>query len=176
LDLFFKIEQEGFHKILSKFKLKESERVKAKWNDEVSTGDFWVIPLVRKRWNLLSTGDEKVEYEDYFVAKYLTSKQDLKLLSVGCGTGSRERKFAQKNVFKEITGIDVAKNAVEKAKKLSLERGFNHVHYICGDFTKQSFDKEYFDVILFSSSLHHFDRIHEFLSSRVLPLLKKDGF
>lgn len=117
-----------------------------------------------------------MEYEDYFVSKYLTSKHDLKLLSVGCGTGSRKRKFAQKNVFKEIIGIDVAKNAVEEAKKLSLEKGYRQVQYICGDFTKQSFDKEYFDVILFNSSLHHFDQIHEFLSSRVLPLLKKDGF
>lgn len=176
VDLFYKIEQKGLQKILSKFKLKESERVKAKWNDEISTGDFWVIPSVRKRWNRLSTGDENVEYEDYFVTRYLEEKRDLKLLSVGCGTGSRERKFAQKQVFSEITGIDVAKNAVDEAARLAEEKGFSHVHYICGDFTKQTFEKTHFDVILFNSSLHHFNHIHDFLQYHVLPLLKPDGY
>src|SRR5690606_22272942 len=49
------------------------------------------------------------------------------------------------------------------------------IEYIAGDFFKMEFEKESFDVILFSSSLHHFNDIGNFLKNYIKPLLKDKG-
>jgi len=49
------------------------------------------------------------------------------------------------------------------------------ITYHIRDFRKFPFEKESFDVVLISSSLHHFDNLNTFLSTNVKPLLKKGG-
>src|SRR5688572_3130773 len=109
IDLFYKVKQKGFRDLLSKLHLSDQARTISKWNTAIGTSsDFWIIPEVRRRWNEKCTGDPDLEYEDYVVSKYLTERSGLRMLSIGCGTGSRERKFGRHPNFGLIEGIDMA--------------------------------------------------------------------
>jgi ubiquinone/menaquinone biosynthesis C-methylase UbiE len=108
------------------------------------------------------------------VEKYLKEKNGLRLLSIGCGEGLHERNFAKYNCFSEIIGVDLAEKrivkAIEKAKNSNL-----NISYYPADFRKLDFEKESFDVVLFSSSLHHFQPIDFLLANEIKPLLKPNG-
>ncbi|MBN1924616.1 MAG: class I SAM-dependent methyltransferase, partial [Prolixibacteraceae bacterium] len=175
IDLYYKIQLKGQSKILSKFSFSRTARTATKWNTAGGSSDFWIIPEVRRRWNEKCTGDPNLEYEDYVVQKYFTNQNGLKLLSVGCGSGARERKFARYPVFSSIEGIDLAGSLIEKARKEAVKQQFNNIKYHAGNFLIYDFEPGSFDVILFNSSLHHFDQIDSFLETKVLPLLKDEG-
>ncbi len=175
IDLYYKLWHKGYYNYFRKFNFSGHSRTISKWDATVSSSDFWIIPQVRKRWNEKCTGNPDLEYEDYVVAKYLINKSNLRLLSVGCGTGSRERKFAKYPVFSSVEGIDLAPQQISEAENLASKASLNNISYHTGDFLTYSFKPESYDVILFNSSLHHFDHIDDLLQKKVLPLLKNDG-
>jgi ubiquinone/menaquinone biosynthesis C-methylase UbiE len=176
IDLYYKIKQKGFPAILSKLHLNRNARIVSKWNLITPGSDFWIIPAVRRRWNEKCTGDPNLEYEDYIVSKYFARAKGLRILSVGCGAGSRERKFARYTNFERIEGIDIAATQVEEAIQLAASQNLDTIHYFSGDFSAHPFESDAYDMILFNSSLHHFDRISDFLKMKVIPLLKKEGY
>jgi ubiquinone/menaquinone biosynthesis C-methylase UbiE len=176
IDLFNKYKQKGFPAVLSKLHLTNRARTVSKWNLITPGSDFWIIPAVRSRWNEKCTGDPNQEYEDYIVSKYFSNSKGLRILSVGCGTGSRERKFARYAKFDCIEGIDLAASQVEEARQLAASQNLDNISYFTEDFSAHPFESDAYDMILFNSSLHHFDRINEFLKMKVMPLLNKDGY
>lgn len=176
IDLFEKLKQKGFKEILSRLHLSDQARTVAKWNTEAASADFWIIPEVRKRWNEKCTGDPDREYEDYVVSKYLSGRQGLRMLSVGAGSGARERKFGKYPAFSSIEGIDIADKQLEEARRSAADLGMDHIKYFAADFTKYQFEQKAYDVILFNSSLHHFDNIPSILTDKVIPLLKEDAY
>jgi SAM-dependent methyltransferase len=102
--------------------------------------------------------------------------ENLRMLSVGCGTGSRERKFGKYENFYLIEGIDLAPSKIEEARKNALESGLKKIRYFVGDFRSFAFEPNSYDLILFNSSLHHFNGIDQLIRSKILPLLKQDGY
>lgn len=175
IDLYFKIRQKSYKTLVSKLGFSEKSRTRAKWNAAVSASDFWMIPLVRKRWNKIISGDENTGYENYVNGKYLSGKSGLKMLSVGCGTGGRERVFAGFESIESIDAIDMAELQLEEARNLAKEQNINKINYFTADFLSYPFPENHYDIILFHSSLHHFKTIERLLPERILPLLKDDG-
>ena len=98
------------------------------------------------------------------------------MLSVGCGTGSHERNFGKYKNFALIEGIDLASSKIEEAGKIALTSGLENIRYHAGDFRTFVFEPGTYDIILFNSSLHHFNNTDRLLKERVLPLLKRDGY
>jgi len=175
-DLKNKIQQKGFSDLLSKLRLSGKKRSFTKWNNVVAGSDFWIIPEVRLRWNKKCTGNTALPYEDYVVDKYFKSSSDLRMLSVGCSTGSRERNFGKHKNFALIEGVDIASSKIEEAGKTAINSGLGNIRYHAGDFRTVEFEPASYDIILFNSSLHHFNKIDWLLKERVLPLLKRDGY
>lgn len=161
--------------VLQKLKLKALSRIATKWNTIVPGSDWWIIPEVRRRWNEKCTGNADLEYEGYVVNKYLQGRSGLTMLSVGCGTGSRERKFAKFQQFSSIVGVDVAPRQIEKAREYANADGFLHINYKVLDFSRHSLPEQSYDLVLFNSSLHHFGNIQGLMRNKVLPLLKPGG-
>ncbi len=175
IDLFYKIKQKGYTAIVSKFHLSNQARVVSKWNADDSSSDFWIIPEVRQRWNEKCTGDPGLEYEDYVVNKYFSGSTGLKMLSVGCGSGFRERKFGKYPCFDLIDGIDIAARQVGEARKMAMDLNLHNLKYYAADFVTHTFEPGSYDCVLFNSSLHHFRDIHDILQNKVLPILKEGG-
>lgn len=175
-DLYYKVRQKGPGFILKKLRLSGKDRIVSKWNAERSTSDFWIIPEIHKRWREKCTGNPDLEYEDYFIEKYLADRTGLRMLSAGCGAGSRERKFARYPVFELIEGIDIAGNLVSEARKTATDEKLDNINYHTGDFVSYPFEPGIYDVILFNSSLHHFKDVNSLLRDKVKPLLKAGGY
>ena len=175
IDLFYKLNKKGYPQLILNLTTSSRNRTITKWNTEISSSDFWIIPEIKKRWNLLATGNPELEYEDYVVNTYLRDKEKLKMLSVGCGSGLRERKFAKYRCFELIEGIDLAPSRISEAIKYAEELNLNNLKYITGDFESADLIDDGYDLILFNSSLHHFKNVEKLLKTRVLPLLKNGG-
>lgn len=174
LDVYYKVKQKGFLQLTSLFNLTKNKRVSAKWDQYQSCSDFWIIPSLQQYWNNLISGNPEVSYESYVVQKYLHNKTNLSLLSIGCGEGRHERKFAVSGLFSKVIGVDISKDRIERAKQLALENNLK-IDYLADDFHRMNFENESVDVVLFDSSLHHFNDINGFLKNEILPLLKTEG-
>lgn len=174
LDVYYKVKQKGFIQLTSLFNLTRNKRVSAKWNRYQSSSDFWIIPALQKYWNTLISQNPELSYESYVVQKYLHNKINLSLLSIGCGEGRHERNFAISSLFSKVIGVDISDERIERAKQIALENKLN-IEYVAGDFHQLKFENESFDVILFDSSLHHFNDINGFLKNEISPLLKTGG-
>ncbi|WP_156900363.1 class I SAM-dependent methyltransferase [Flavobacterium filum] len=174
LDVYYKVKQKGFLQLASLFNLTKNKRVSAKWNQYQSSSDFWIIPALQQYWNNLISGNPEVSYESYVIQKYLHNKTNLSLLSIGCGEGRHERKFAVSGLFSKVIGVDISNERIERATQTALENNLN-IEYVAGDFHQMIVEKESFDVILFDSSLHHFNDINGFLKKEIFPLLKTEG-
>jgi ubiquinone/menaquinone biosynthesis C-methylase UbiE len=175
IDFYLKLKQKGFLFLIRKFfKFLNQNRVSSKWDNFHTDSDFWVIPEVKADWNFKISGDSKVSYEQYVSRKYLNSSSELSLLSIGCGEGLHERNFAKHFSFSKILGIDISSESIKKAIDYAKNEDLN-IEYKVGDFVKLNFENQMFDVILFDSSLHHFNSISSFLKTNIYPLLNDEG-
>lgn len=172
VDIYHKIRLKRNHILLNPLQFSGDKRVRNKWNNADGESDYWCIPDVHSRWNMKCSGDPDMGYEEYAMRKYFSGKSNLSLLSVGCGAGSREQKFARHTAFSRIVGIDLAENQIKEAQENA--RTLPNVSYLTGDFRTTVFDED-FDVILFNSSLHHFDNISSLVEKQINPLLKPGG-
>lgn len=163
IDLFYKIKARGIKFILGKASLNGENRTKSTWNDiDNNSSNWWIIEAVQQRWNKLITGNEELAYEDYIAEKYLTKKDKISLLSIGCGSGEHEIKFAHYRNISEITAIDIAVEPLKLAQQKATDLNFQNIIFENIAFERFASAKT-FDVILFHSSLHHFKNIRQVL-------------
>lgn len=174
LDVYYKFREKSASYFLKKLKILPKSRIESKWDDFQSTSDFWLIPEIQESWNKKISGDSDMIYEDYVFNKYLSDKNNVRMLSIGCGEGLHERNFAKHKCFSQIDAIDFSSQSIANAKKLA--RGNNlDINYQKGDFKKANFKNNSYDLILFSSSLHHFENVADTLEHFVKPLLSENG-
>ena len=174
IDLSYKVRQKGLGVIRGLFHFSGQDRTASKWNEHIVSADYWIIPEVRQRWNEDCTGNKDLGYEDYVMARHLPDRKRMRMLSVGCGTGARERIWGKYSQFDHIDGIDVAAEQIARAREEANKIGMKHLHYFVADFTRHHFDLPY-DVILFNSSLHHFPNIDSVLKQHVISKLAPGG-
>jgi|GEM_PF-850260 2-polyprenyl-3-methyl-5-hydroxy-6-metoxy-1,4-benzoquinol methylase len=93
-------------------------------------------------------------------------------LSLACGSGHAERDFINKNICKNIHGIDVSEAAIEEAKRLS--EGMP-ITYEVGDLNKITLEHDKYDLVIAQSCLHHIIEL-EHLAEQIAGCLKTDGY
>lgn len=72
--------------------------------------------------------------------------------------------------------VSISQNIVYlKQKKTATELGLNNIRFVCADIHKYSLPPDYYDIVFFHSSLHHFDNIPLFLDDFVNRTLKENG-
>ena len=166
----------GLNRLLARLAWGNKAKIIKAWNNTNHVGqtNWWSIPLVQKRWNSLITGDSNTEYADYLVKKYLHNKNNLSLLSPGCGTGSKELKFAHFSNFQFIEAFDIAPNRIKVAKENAKQFGFKNIQYAISDVFKFNFGKNKYDVVVFDSFLHHIKKLDEIID-KIYHSLKPHG-
>lgn len=173
-DIYIKAMQRGVSFLLKKFSFSAAERTKSSFNDSTLEVAYWhELPMVRKRWNYIITGDEDTTYEEYLTEKYFKNKK-IRILSIGSGICSHELALAQLNPSSEITCIDFADKLLQKASLIADEKSIKNVIFTHGDIYKTPLRQEYYDVVFFHASLHHFKNIPSFLK-RIKSAMKADG-
>jgi len=178
LDLLLKLYEKGIGNVLAKLHFDDHKRTRAAFNKDQSSSNWWIIPQVKERWNQLITGFESTDYEQYLCANILADKKNLRMLSIGCGVGNHEINFAQCESIGYVLGVDLAENLIHKANSKVSQLGLPNCEFRSLNVLETNFTSEFaskFDVVLFHSSLHHFDKIENFLNNIIKPLLSDDG-
>lgn len=86
------------------------------------------------------------------IVKRLKKYPFKKLLDVGCGTGTLLSMVLRQYKNVEISGIDISKEMINKAKDL-LE---NKAELLTGDSENLPWEDNSFDIIICNASFHHF--------------------
>ena len=176
IETYTKLNQRGLSFITSKFNFNEIERAKTAFNHlDLQSANWWIIPKIEERWKLLITGNKDIATEQFTVNEFLKDRQKLKMLSLGSGTCSSELKFAKYSNFGEILCTDIAEKPLNEAKKISKENNLNNIKFKVQDINNFSFPDNYYDIVYFKASLHHFKNVETLVGKHIKKTLKKDG-
>lgn len=132
IDLYSKIKQRGLDYFFSKLTFSKLSRTKSAFNqEEIIHSNWWIIPLVRKRWNKLISGNENTIYEEFLIKEALSNDKEIRMLSIGSGVCSHELALAEYLQLKEITCVDLAQNRLNEAKKIADKKGLKNIRFEC---------------------------------------------
>jgi len=178
IDTYFKVIQRGHLFFMSKFTFSKENRTKSAFdNSSFASSNFWSIPKISERWNILITENKNKNYIDFLAQDFLKDKSNLRLLSLGSGICNKEIELAtNNNIFKEIVCVDIADNLLKIAAKKASKKNIKNITFINQNIDDFNFNKNDFDIVFFKASLHHFDNIETFLSGKIKRTLKSDGF
>lgn len=175
IDIYQRFLLKGPSFFLKKFNISSKSRVINTW--EANTNPpihWWSIPKVNERWNKIITGKANIDFPDYVTKKYLKNKHNLKMISPGCGTGHKEIKFAKYNCFSRIEGFDLSTKRVYLANEDARKLGLTNLFFFVEDVHKYNPGSDKYDVVLFNSSLHHFNNLKNILE-KTYNSLKSNG-
>jgi GT2 family glycosyltransferase/SAM-dependent methyltransferase len=156
------------------------------------TGEYWSNKLqgnaftpeccwrevaeVDRRRTLRETGGSRYgHWAEYCVREFLAGRTPVeRMLSVGCGTGLLERVLARLGAFRECDAWDIAAGAVEAARRLARDEGFDTIHYEVKNVITEELPPDRYDAVWFENSLHHIEPLEE-VCAKVARALKPDG-
>ena len=116
--------------------------------------------------------------DKYYIetAKLIPKVNGLKLLDLGCGTGLELDEIFKINPAIKVTGIDLAKDMMEKIKQKHSDK-LNQINLIVGNYFNYDMGKCVFDVALSVQTLHHFTHEEKIkLYNKIFESLKQNGF
>ncbi|MGX4667941.1 class I SAM-dependent methyltransferase [Cerasibacillus sp. JNUCC 74] len=123
------------------------------------------------------TADDYSKYRVQYPDKVFNKLQEFglgekgqSLLDIGTGTGFLGRKFAEKGL--EVTGIDIANELLNVARKLDKEQGLN-ITYVSSKAENMPFAKNSFDIVTAAQCWHWFNSVE--VLHEIKRVLKKDG-
>jgi tRNA (cmo5U34)-methyltransferase len=119
--------------------------VKDHFETEAKQFDDIIVQLIPYYEQMLQALIDSIPFE---------TESKIKVIDLGCGTGTIARKVADKFPNASIVCLDVAANMIDMAKyKLA---GHSNTEFIIGDFANIDFTKK-FDVVVSSLALHHLE-------------------
>ena len=176
IDVLHKFKQRGLRFLLSKVRIHGVKRTESTFNQlDYKSADWWIIPKVKERWNLMITGNKDLDYKKYLVENHLKNSKGLRLISLGSGVSHHEIELAKYSNFEEIICVDIAEERMLEAEARSNKLNLKNIQFVHADFNNYSIPKEYFDIVFFHASLHHFDNIDRFVETTIKNSLKTNG-
>lgn len=138
--------------------------------------NWWDIPDVMDRWNLIISGDAKVDYCAFFLRRYFGEAGALTGLSLGSGTGNREIELARSGRFGRIDAVEIARPRVAYSRERADQAGFSGViNYIEADAASVALPDRSYDLVIAEQFLHHVSTLENMLA-RIRGFLKPAGF
>ncbi len=170
------VKQGRLNLVLSKLISSKQGKVEKSWKHiKKSSSNWYDIPEVKERWNYLVSGNINVDYYEYIFHKYFSDKKNLKVLSLGCGTGHNELEWAKLGVFEKIDAYDLSGTRIEFARKQAQKKGYGDIiNYQVADIYNVEKSSNYYDIILVEHSLHHFSPLKDILL-KINDFLKPNG-
>jgi len=174
IDLFIKGRRVA-RRLASRLLQSQRQKVMTAWSHtDAPPINWWDLPQVQSRWNRLITGDSRVTSYRYIAEKYLAGRT-VTALSLGCGTGAAEIRWAECGRFSRIDAYDLSAPRIARAAQVAEQQGWNDIlHYAVGDMYNMRIADNAYDVVLVEQSLHHFSPLETVLRT-ISRSLKPDG-
>jgi GT2 family glycosyltransferase/SAM-dependent methyltransferase len=135
-----------------------------------------IAEVDRQRTRKETGGSPYGHWAEYCVREFLAGRTPVeRMLSVGCGTGLLERILARLGAFHECDAWDIAAGAVETARRLARQEGFDHIHYEVRDITAVELPPDCYDTVWFENALHHIEALEK-VCANLARGLKPDGY
>jgi ubiquinone/menaquinone biosynthesis C-methylase UbiE len=175
IDLWFEIRRRGWLRTLRQLRPDPTSRVINTFSCiDPGAVDWWTIPAVRERWNSMITGSPTTEYQEYVCRKYFSSKENLCMLSVGCGGGTPEINFAKQKCFSNVEGFDVSDEIVKHASGKISKHNLTNLTFFKANAETFDYGENLYDALLFHSSFHHLKDLQK-IADKVKRALKPNG-
>jgi len=94
-------------------------------------------------------------------------------LALDVATGTGNTAFALAPYVRRVIGLDVTREMLDQARRLTAERGVKNADWVLGDVAALPFEDETFDLYTVRAAPHHFNDIDAFLSE-AFRVLKPD--
>ena len=104
-------------------------------------------------WGFLPLGGERACRRDF--AGWLELVPGLRVASLCCGTGSMERAMLAQQPELSITGVDLGRGQIARARKKNRDAD---VTYVLGDAARTGLPSQSFDRVLIGLALHEMQR------------------
>lgn len=141
--------------------------------------DGWLdSPLIQNLYVQPLTGMVFTSGEDVWLKKLIAQFEispNSSWLSIGCGNGGWELYIAESGFCEQIEGIDISPHAIRIAQEAASSRNISKAHFRASDIQAERLPEQAYDVVLFSMSLHHVERL-EYVLAEVLRSLRPGGF
>lgn len=172
-----KLRHGGLGHVVGRLMSQKRDRVIQTWEHTKNPPTNWSdIPSIKKRWNLLISGDSAISHREYISHKYFGQSHSIHALSLACGKGVNELAWADTGKFKNIDAYDLSESRVNYARKKLMESDHEDViHYAVADVYNVDMPEDFYDAVLAEQSLHHFSPLDKLLL-RVSRTLKKSGY
>ena len=154
----------------------EGKRVERSWRHTSSPPtNWWDIPDVQKRWNSLISGNSAVDSHRYISKKYFAKRRTLRGISLGCGSGERELRWAKASRNLLIDAYDRSAERIAQAVT-NAEKGklSGRVKFHVADVHTLDLAASTYDVVFTEGSLHHFSPVNSILE-KISHWLKPGG-
>lgn len=175
-DFYLKVVQRGLPFIFSKITFSRIKRTESAFNSiNIESSNWWMVPLIKERWNKLITGNSSICYEEFISNEIFKEYNSFSIVSIGSGICGHEIKLAELNPHWNILCIDISNNLLIKAEQISKNKKLNNISFLNANIYEYDLPDKSFDAFLFHSSLHHFNNIEEFLLNKVISKLKRNG-
>ncbi len=171
-----RIREGGLKRILTRIAGTPQDRIETSWRKtEIPPTNWWDIPEVVERWNQKITGSVGQDFNDYVAETYFSDREGLEAISLGCGAGSREKRWAETGRFKRIEGYDLSTPRIETAKAMAETIGLSGIlDFSVADVFNSGIERTY-DVVIVEGSLHHFSPLEKILE-HIQKLMKDDAY
>lgn len=138
--------------------------------------NWWDIPDVMERWNVMISGDPRVDYCAHFLRRHCAGRDALIALSLGSGTGNREIELARSGGFRRIDAVEISRARIAYARERADAAGLSRViRYIEADAARVDLPAASYDCVIAEQFLHHISPLGRMLE-RIRDFLKPSGF
>lgn len=108
--------------------------------------------------NERATGDPAREWLGSWAHRYFAGDR-LRVLVLGCGEGWLERSIASWDCVEHIDAVDLAEEAVDRARQKARELGLKKIDYGIVDLNRGRLPATSYDVVIAHSILHHVENL-----------------
>ena len=123
VELYLKVVQRGIPFVLSKVTFNRIKRTQSPFNSiNIESSNWWMIPLIKERWNKLITGDSEIGYEEFISEDIFKGCDSFNIVSIGSGICSHEIKLTELNPNWNILCVDISNNLLVKAEQISKNK------------------------------------------------------
>ncbi len=129
--------------------------------------------LQRFHINQIISDDPDIDWLTYSFRDFIKEEKETGLI-LGCGDGGLERHAAALSICREYDAIDISAEALAVAKAKAAELGLKNVNYRQGDLNLTTLEREKYDVVFSSMTLHHVENLKHLLEE-VNSSLKSQG-